>query len=111
MSDSTPEDDMEALRREASEQMPPDECNRARLKWLREHAPLRDILYALAYIEEQVNIIEAENKPETLNDEMIESLKEIRETIRETRVEVGELRDQLLTLKSCIVTMFGGDEK
>jgi hypothetical protein len=111
MSDPTPEDDMEALRREASELMPDDECKRLRLKWFREHSALREVLYGLAYIEEQVNILE-ETEPGARDvEEDRECLNEIRETIRETRVEIGELREQLLTLKSCIVTMFGEDEK
>ncbi len=108
MSDPTPDDEMEALRREASEQMPENECNWARLKWAREQSPLHEIKEALQWLEHQLALLEEAIAAGYYRGDMEfdDCLKEIKETIKETHSEVDELRDQLLTLKSCIVTMF-----
>lgn len=116
MSDHTPEDDdLKALHREMREEMSDQECMRARINWLRNQVPLKEVAQSLDRIHDLVT--ELYNWPEPSSNvslfvaEVDDVCEQVREEVKDVRRQLKELREQLLTLKSCIVTMFPEGER
>lgn len=114
MSDPTPDDDdIEALHREMRDQMSDQECICARMHWLRNYVPLKEIDQSLDRMHDLVTGLS--NWPEPSSNinlfvgEVDDVCENVQEEIKYVRRQLKELRDQLLTLKSCIVTMFEED--
>lgn len=116
MSDPTPDDDdIEALHREMRDEMSDQECMRARMHWLRNHVPLKEVDQSLDRIHDLVaglyNWPEPSRYIGLFVGEVDDVCEDVQDEVKDVRRQLKELREQLLTLKSCIVTMFPEGER
>lgn len=116
MSDPTPggwssEEFLRELRAAASD----EECMRARIKWLRNHVPLKEMDQSLDRIHDFVtglyNWPEPSSNISLFVGEVDDVCENVQDEVKDVRRQLKELREQLLTLKSCIVTMFPEGER